>query len=114
MLIEKNHLKIKKNLFSCSILFLISLKHVTKNAYRRIVIHFQSHVILFRFVESKDSDRVYLFSTNIPRKYSKGNPVNCLVKWNTSKWIPEQTVFIKHTLSALNARCVHKSLNTLA
>ncbi|XP_057314490.1 prolactin regulatory element-binding protein-like [Hydractinia symbiolongicarpus] len=56
-----------------------------------------------RFVESKDSDRVYLFSTNIPRKYSKGNPVNCLVKWNTNKWIPEQTVFIKHTLSALNA-----------
>ena len=61
---------------------------------------------LFRFSESKDLERSFLYTTHIPRKSSKEKPVNCLVKWDTRKWIPEHTVYIKnHTLSALAVRC---------
>ncbi|XP_066930827.1 guanine nucleotide-exchange factor SEC12-like [Clytia hemisphaerica] len=56
-----------------------------------------------RFSENKDSKTIYLYTTHIPRKYSRTKADSCLVKWNTQKWIPERTEFIKtHIPSSLN------------
>uniref|UniRef100_T2M4K1 Prolactin regulatory element-binding protein n=1 Tax=Hydra vulgaris TaxID=6087 RepID=T2M4K1_HYDVU len=55
-----------------------------------------------RFSENLDNKSVYLFTTHIPRKNSKLKSANCIVKWDTRKWVPEQVIQVKdHSLSAL-------------
>lgn len=57
-----------------------------------------------KFSKNNDTNTTHLYTTHIPKKYSKIPISNCLVKWDISKWIPEKSVFIKrHTLSALSA-----------
>jgi len=64
-----------------------------------------------RFSESKDTNKVYLYTTHTPKKYSKEKAANCLVRWDTHKWIPEHTVFIKkYTLSALAVSAIGRYL----
>lgn len=56
------------------------------------------------FSENMDNNTTYLYTTQIPRRYTKDKSMNCLVKWCTKSWVPEKTVFIKkNTLSSLSA-----------
>lgn len=56
-----------------------------------------------RFSTNMDSKIVYLYTTHIPRKYTRTKVDSCLVRWNTGKWIPERTEFIKsHVPSSIN------------
>jgi len=55
-----------------------------------------------RFSKNLDSNEICLYTTHIPKKFSKLKPPSCLVKWDTRKWCPDLMVQVpKMSISAL-------------
>ena len=73
-----------------------------------IIAFYKLFICNFRFSKNLDSNEICLYTTHIPKKFSKLKPPSCLVKWDTRKWCPDLMVQVpKMSISALATRLVY-------